>query len=156
MPFTPRLALSGLFAALVALTGCGGTESATDGDGTSALNATSTLPPPEVNFVVYDGTTQPAVIAGCTEPTCFGAADGSDPTPGTGVVTNAKNNIGWMVAGGMKGAVYLYVDGKRATSVRPPKLLVWSATPGTHTLQTMAYSSDGVAGWSPTLTITAQ
>src|SRR2546425_1129464 len=69
-----------------------------------------TLAAPLVQFVVYDGTTLPAtVIAGCSEPTCMGMADGSDPTPGTGTVTHAKNNVGWMVAGGnSKGAVYLY------------------------------------------------
>jgi hypothetical protein len=33
---------------------------------------------------------------------------------------------------------------------------VWSATMGTHTLQTMAYNADGVAGWSPQLTISRQ
>ena len=118
--------------------------------------ALETLPPPQVEFMVWDGTTT-TVYAGCTESTCFGWADGSDPTPGTGYVTHAKDNIGWSVAGGAaKGSIYLYVDGKKVTSARPGKLLVWSATMGTHTLQAMAYNADGVAGWSPTLTITRQ
>jgi len=114
-----------------------------------------TLLPPQVEFMVWDGTT--SVFAGCTEPTCFGWADGSDSTPGTGYVTHAKNNIGWSVAGGTpKGSIYLYVDGQKATSARPGRLLVWSATAGTHTLQAMAYNADGVAGWSPMLTISRQ
>src|SRR5438045_6868487 len=71
-----------------------------------------TLPPPQVEFMVWDGTT--TTFAGCTEPTCFGYADGSNPTPGTGYVTHAKNNIGWSVAGGSaKGSIYLYVDGQK-------------------------------------------
>jgi hypothetical protein len=114
-----------------------------------------TLPPPLVEFDVFDGTTM--VIAGCTEPTCFGLADGSNPTPGTGYVTHAKNNVGWSVSGGSaKGSIYLYVDGQKVTSARPGRLLVWSATMGTHTLQAMAYNADGVAGWSPTLTLSRQ
>jgi hypothetical protein len=114
-----------------------------------------TLPPPLVEFDVFDGTTM--VIAGCTEPTCFGLADGSNPTPGTGYVTHAKNNVGWSVSGGSaKGSIYLYVDGQKVTSARPGRLLVWSATMGTHTLQAMAYNADGVAGWSPTLTVSRQ
>ena len=116
---------------------------------------TETLPPPQVEFMVWDGTTK--VFAGCSEPTCFGFADGSDPTPGTGYVTHGKNNIGWSVAGGSaKGSIYLYVDGQKVASARPGRLLVWSATMGTHTLQTMAYNADGVAGWSPQLTISRQ
>ena len=123
---------------------------------TNSAPTAETLPPPQVEFMVWDGTTT-TVIAGCSEPTCFGYADGSDPTPGTGYVTHAKNNIGWSVAGGAaKGSIYLYVDGKKAASARPGRLLVWSATMGTHTLQTMAYNADGVAGWSPTLTISRQ
>ena len=116
------------------------------------------LPAPQVNFVVYDGTTLPAtVIAGCSEPTCMGAMDGSDPTPGTGYVTHPKNNVGWMVSGGTsRGSVYLYVDGQKATSARSGKLLVWSAAMGTHTLQVMAYNADGIAGWSPAVTISRQ
>jgi len=114
-----------------------------------------TLPPPQVEFMVWDGTT--TTIAGCTEPTCFGWADGSNPTPGTGYVSHPKNNIGWSVSGGAaKGSIYLYVDGQKATSARPGRLLVWTATMGTHTLQAVAYNADGVAGWSPTLTISRQ
>jgi hypothetical protein len=114
-----------------------------------------TLPPPQVEFMVWDGTT--SVFAGCSEPTCFGFSDGSDPTPGTGYVTHAKNNVGWSVAGGSaKGSIYLYVDGQKVASARPGRLLVWSATTGSHTLQTMAYNADCVAGWSPTLTISRQ
>jgi hypothetical protein len=123
---------------------------------TNSAPAAETLPAPQVEFMVWDGTTT-AVFAGCTEPTCFGWADGSDPTPGTGYVTHAKNNVGWSVSGGTsKGSIYLYVDGQKAASARPGRLLVWSATAGTHTLQAMAYNADGVAGWSPTLTISRQ
>src|SRR5438105_1539568 len=66
---------------------------------TNSSVTAETLPPPQVEFMLWDGTTT-TTIAGCTEPTCFGYADGSDPTPGTGYVTHAKNNIGWSVAGG--------------------------------------------------------
>jgi hypothetical protein len=120
---------------------------------TDSAPTSEALPPPQVEFVVYDGTTM--VIAGCTEPTCFGLADGSNPTPGTGYVTHAKNNVGWSVSGGSaKGSIYLYVDGQKVTSARPGKLLVWSVTAmGTHTLQAMAYNADGVAGWSPLVSI---
>jgi hypothetical protein len=122
---------------------------------TNSSPTPDTLPPPQVEFMVWDGSTQ--VFAGCSEPTCFGWADGSDPTPGTGYVTHAKNNIGWSVAGGTaKGSVYLYVDGKKVASARPGRLLVWSASMGTHTLQVMAYNADGVAGYSPSLTISRQ
>ena len=122
---------------------------------TNSSPTPETLLPPQVEFMVWDGTT--TTIAGCTEPTCFGYADGSDPTPGTGYVTHAKNNIGWSVAGGSaKGSIYLYVDGQKAASARPGRLLVWSATMGTHTLQAMAYNADGLVGWSPTLTISRQ
>jgi hypothetical protein len=114
-----------------------------------------TLPAPQVEFMVWDGST--TVFAGCSDPTCFGWADGSDLTPGTGYVTHAKNNIGWSVAGGTsKGSIYLYVDGQKVASARPGRLLVWSAQMGSHTLQTMAYNADGVAGWSPKLTISRQ
>jgi len=58
--------------------------------------------------------------------------------------------------GSAKGSIYLYVDGQKATSARPGRLLVWSATMGTHTLQAMAFNADGVAGWSPELTITRE
>ena len=117
--------------------------------------AAETLPAPLVEFMVWDGTTK--VFAACSEPTCFGFSDGSDPTPGTGYVTHAKNNIGWSVAGGAaKGSIYLYADGQKVASARPGRLLVWSAPMGTHTLQTMAYNADGVAGWSPTLTVSRQ
>ena len=124
---------------------------------TDSAPTTETLPTPQVEFMVWDGTTT-TTIAGCTEPTCFGYADGSNPTPGTGYVTHAKNNIGWSVAGGSaKGSIYLYVDGQKVTSARPGKLLVWSVTAmGSHTLQAMAFNADGVAGWSPTLTISRQ
>ena len=123
---------------------------------TNSLPSAETLPPPQVEFMVWDGTTT-TTIAGCTDPTCFGWADGTDPTPGTGYVTHAKNNIGWSVSGGSaKGSIYLYVDGQKATSARPGRLLVWSATMGTHTLQAMAFNADGVAGWSPELTITRE
>jgi hypothetical protein len=123
---------------------------------TDSSPTATTLPPPQVEFMVWDGTTN-TTIAGCTEPTCFGYADGSNPTPGTGYVTHAKNNIGWSVAGGSaKGSIYLYVDGQKVTSARPGRLLVWSATMGTHTLQAMAYNADGEAGWSPTLTLSRQ
>ena len=109
---------------------------------------------PQVEFVVWDGTTTTS-IAGCTEPTCFGWANGSDETPGTGYVTHAKNNIGWSVAGGApKGSIYLYVNGQKVASARPGRLLVWSAPMGTHSVQAVAYNSAGVAGWSDTLTIT--
>jgi len=122
---------------------------------TNSAPTGETLPPPQVEFMVWDGTT--TVFAGCSEPTCFGWADGSDSTPGTGYVTHAKNNIGWSVAGGTpKGSIYLYVDGQKVGSARPGRLLVWSAAMGTHTLQTMAYNADGVAGWSPALTISRQ
>src|SRR3954451_17907214 len=84
---------------------------------TNSAPTAETLPPPQVEFMVWDGTT--TVFAGCTDPTCFGWADGSDPTPGTGYVTHAKNNIGWSVSGGAaKGSIYLYVDGQKATSAR--------------------------------------
>jgi len=123
---------------------------------TNSSPTAETLPPPQAEFMLWDGTTT-TTIAGCTEPTCFGYADGSDPTPGTGYVTHAKNNIGWSVAGGSaKGSIYLYVDGQKVASARPGRLLVWSATMGTHTLQAMAYNADGVVGWSPTLTISRQ
>jgi len=124
---------------------------------TNSSPTSETLPPPQVEFMVWDGTTT-TVIAGCTDPYCFGYADGSNPNPGTGDVTHAKNNIGWSVAGGSaKGSIYLYVDGQKVASARPGKLLVWSVTTmGTHTLQTMAYNADGVAGWSPQLTISRQ
>lgn len=122
---------------------------------TNSAPAAETLPPPLVEFMVWDGTS--TVFAGCSDPTCFGWSDGSDPTPGTGYVTHAKNNVGWSVSGGSaKGSIYLYVDGQKATSARPGRLLVWSATMGTHTLQAMAFNADGVAGWSPTLTISRQ
>ena len=123
---------------------------------TNSLPSAETLPPPQVEFMVWDGTTTTS-IAGCTDPTCFGWADGTDATPGTGYVTHAKNNVGWSVSGGSaKGSIYLYVDGQKATSARPGRLLVWSATMGTHTLQAMAFNADGVAGWSPELTITRE
>jgi len=122
---------------------------------TDSLPTAETLPPPQVEFMVWDGTT--TVFAGCSEPTCFGWSDGSDPTPGTGYVTHAKNNIGWSVAGGTtKGSVYLYVDGQKVASARPGRLLVWSASMGTHTLYVMTYNADGAAGQSPTLTISRQ
>jgi len=122
---------------------------------TNSSPSAETLPPPQVEFMVWDGTS--TTFAGCSEPTCFGWADGSDMTPGTGYVTHSKNNIGWSVSGGAaKGAIYLYVDGQKVASARPGRLLVWSAAMGTHTLQTMAYNADGVAGWSPTLTIGRQ
>ena len=122
---------------------------------TDSAPTAETLPAPQVEFMVWDGTT--TVIAGCSEPTCFGWADGSNPTPGTGYVTHNKNNIGWSVAGGTpKGSIYLYVDGQKVASARPGRLLVWSVTTGTHMLQTMAFNADGVAGWSPTLTISRQ
>ena len=122
---------------------------------TDSAPTAETLPAPDVDFVVWDGTT--TTIAGCTEPTCFGFADGSDPTPGTGYVTHAKNNLGWSVGGGTsKGVVYLYVDGQKAASARPGRAMVWSATMGTHTLQMTTYNADGVAGWSPQLTISRQ
>ena len=122
----------------------------------NSMSTAGTLPPPQVEFMVWDGTTT-TTVAGCTEPTCFGYADGSDPTPGTGYVTHAKDNIGWSVAGGSaKGSIYLYVDGQKVASARPGRLLVWSATMGTHTLQAMAFNADGVAGWSPTLTLSRQ
>jgi hypothetical protein len=164
MQIAYRAAMSGLVAVLVVAAGCGGQSSLEQGaagasSATSELNATtSTLPPPVVEFVVYDGTTLPAtVIAGCSEPTCMGAADGTNPTPGTGTVTNSKNNVGWMVSGGdPKGAVYLYVDGRKVASARSTKLLVWSASAGAHTLQTMAYNTEGVAGWSAPVSITAE
>ena len=121
----------------------------------NSLPAAETLPAPDVDFVVWDGTSM--TIAGCTEPTCFGFADGTDTTPGTGYVTHAKNNLGWSASGGTsKGAVYLYVDGQKAASARPGRALVWSATMGTHTLQVMTFNADGVAGWSPQLTISRQ
>ena len=119
---------------------------------TNSLPSAETLPSPQVEFMVWDGST--TVYAGCSEPTCFGWSDGSDPTPGTGYVTHTKNNVGWSVAGGTsKGSVYLYVDGQKVASARPGRLLVWSASMGTHTLKVMAYNADGVAGWSPELTI---
>ena len=122
---------------------------------TNSSPTAETLPPAQVEFMVWDGST--TVFAGCSEPTCFGWADGSDLTPGTGYVTHAKNNIGWSVAGGTtKGSIYLYVDGQKVASARPGRLLVWSAQMGTHTVQTMAYNADGVAGWSPKLTISRQ
>jgi hypothetical protein len=122
---------------------------------TNSLPSAETLPPPQVEFMVWDGST--TVFAGCSEPTCFGWSDGSDPTPGTGYVTHAKNNVGWSVAGGTtKGSVYLYVDGQKVASARPGKLLVWSASMGTHSLKVMAFNADGVAGYSPTLTISRQ
>ena len=122
---------------------------------TNSEPTAETLPAPDVDFVVWDGTT--TTIAGCTEPTCFGFADGSDPTPGTGYVTHAKNNLGWSVGGGTaKGSVYLYVDGQKVASARPGRALVWSATMGSHKLQMMTYNADGVAGWSSTLTIRRQ
>ena len=123
---------------------------------TNSLPTAETLPAPQVEFMVWDGTTT-TTIAGCSEPTCFGWADGTDPTPGTGYVTHAKNNIGWAVSGGTsKGSVYLSVDGQKAASARPGRLLVWSATMGTHSLQVMTFNADGVAGWSPTVTISRQ
>lgn len=124
---------------------------------TNSLASSSTLPPPQVEFMVWDGTTT-TTIAGCTDPTCFGWADGSNPDPGTGYVIHSKNNIGWSVSGGTaKGSIYLYVDGQKAASARPGRLLVWSVTAmGTHTLQAMAFNADGVAGWSPTLTISRE
>ena len=124
---------------------------------TNSSPTSETLPPPQVEFMVWDGTNT-TVIAGCSEPTCFGYADGSNPNPGTGDVTHNKNNVGWSVSGGSaKGSIYLYVDGQKVASARPGKLLVWSVnTMGTHTLQTMAYNADGVAGWSPQLTISRQ
>ena len=122
---------------------------------TNSAPTAETLLPPDVDFLVFDGTT--TTIAGCSEPTCFGFADGSNATPGTGYVTHAKNNVGWSVGGGAaKGSVYLYVDGQKAASARPGKLLVWSAGMGTHTLYVMTYNADGVAGYSPTLTISRQ
>ena len=122
---------------------------------TNSLPTPDALPAPQVEFVVYDGTTM--VIAGCSEPTCFGSADGTNPNPGTGYVTHSKNNIGWSVSGGSaKGSIYLYVDNQKVASARSGRLLVWSATMGTHTLYTMAYNADGVPGYSPTVTISRQ
>jgi hypothetical protein len=122
---------------------------------TDSAPTSEALPPPQVEFVVYDGTTM--VIAGCSEPTCFGSADGSNPNPGTGYVTHAKNNVGWSASGGTsKGSIYLYDNGQKVASARPGKLLIWSATMGTHTLQVMTFNADGVAGWSPQVSISRQ
>jgi hypothetical protein len=122
---------------------------------TNSAPTTETLPAPQVEFMVWNGTT--TTFAGCSEPTCFGWADGSDPTPGTGYVTYGKNNVGWSASGGTsKGSVYLYDNGQKVASARPGRLLVWSASMGTHTLQVMTFNADGVAGWSPQLTISRQ
>ena len=120
---------------------------------TNSAPTSETLPAPQVEFMVWDGTTT-TVFAACSEPTCFGWADGSDPTPGTGYVTHQKNNVGWSVAGGTpKGSIYLYANGQKVASARPGRLLVWNAPMGTHTLKAMAYNADGVAGWSPEVTV---
>jgi hypothetical protein len=108
-------------------------------------------PAPLVEIVVYDGTSLPAtVVAGCSEPDCMGYGG-----PVTGAVTHTKNYVGWSVSGeASRKPTYLYVDGKQVSSARTGKLLVWSPTTvGPHTLQGMAYNSDGVAGWSTPLTI---
>ena len=121
---------------------------------TNSAPTSATGAPPLIEIVVYDGATLPAtVVAGCSEVDCMGYAG-----PLTGTVTHPKNNVGWSVAGGnSRGSIYLYVDGQKVTSARSTKLLVWSgASAGSHVLQAMAYSPDGVAGWSTPLTITAQ
>jgi hypothetical protein len=122
---------------------------------TNSAPTTETLPPPQLEFMVWNGTT--TTFAACSEPTCFGWADGSDPTPGTGDVTYAKNNVGWSASGGTsKGSVYLYDNGQKVASARPGRLLLWSASMGTHTLQVMTFNADGVAGWSPQVTVSRQ
>jgi len=120
---------------------------------TNSSPVPDTLAAPTVEIVVYDGTTQPAVVAGCSAPDCMGWTG-----PVTGTVTHPKNNVGWMVGGGTsKGTTALYVDGQKVATARSNRLLVWSVTsPGSHVLQGMAYNADGVAGWSAPLTITAQ
>src|SRR5262245_54981483 len=106
------------------------------------VDATSpTIAAPQVEIVVYDGTTLPAtVVAGCAEPDCMGYGGAL-----TGTVTHSKNYVGWSVAGGdPRGRIYLYVDGQYATSARSGRLLVWSTgnlSAGPHTLEAVAYNS---------------
>lgn len=153
---TARRTMNAMFGAAMLLA-----AGSTFGDEIVVINsapAAETLPAPLVEIAVYDGTTLPAtVIAGCSEPTCMGLADGSDPTPGTGTVTHPKNYVGWSAAGAAsRASVYLYVDGKKVASARSTKLLVWSvSTLGAHTVQAMTHNADGVEGWSPPVTITA-
>lgn len=115
-----------------------------------------TIGPPQVNFAVYDGS---GIIAGCTDPTCFGKTDGTNPNPGTGTVTHDQNNVGWSVSGNIKGSVVLYVDGVKAqgkgASARPGSLLVWNVKDaGPHKLVVKAEGTDGKVGVSKELTIT--
>src|SRR5947199_4172242 len=90
--------------------------------------AMAALPPPLIEIVVCDGTAC-TTVAGCSEPDCLGLR----PTA-TGVVTNARNYVGWGVSGGNpKKPVYLYVDGRQVSSARTGKLLMWSpSTVGPH------------------------
>ncbi len=121
-------------------------------------STTTTGIAPNVEIIVYDGTSQPAVIAGCSAADCLGYAPAGTTLPyGTGTVTNPKNYVGWAVGGGDPSiAVYLYVDGKSVAAVKSLKMFTWSVhniPAGPHNVQALAYASDGTAGWSAPLTI---
>jgi len=113
--------------------------------------------PPYVEIVVYDGTTLPGVIAGCSAADCVGTVGGLTLPIGTGTVTHTKNYVGWGVSSGDGHGVTLFVDGKSVASVRTNKLVTWSVNnvqAGPHNVQAVAYAPDGTPGWSAPLTIT--
>ena len=113
--------------------------------------------PPYVEIVVYDGTTLPGTIAGCSAADCVGTVGGQTLPIGTGTVTHLKNYVGWGVSGGDGHGVTLFVDGKSVASVRTNKLVTWSVNnvhTGPHNVQAVAYAPDGTPGWSVPLTIT--
>jgi hypothetical protein len=124
-------------------------------DGSAPEAAAGT--PPYVEIVVYDGTTLPGIIAGCSAADCVGTVGGQTLPIGTGTVTHSKNYVGWGVSGGDGHGVTLVVDGKSVASVRTNKLVTWSVNniaAGPHNVQAVAYAPDGTPGWSAPLTIT--
>jgi len=128
------------------------------GGGPGGGSGGGTLPPPFVEIVIYDGTAVPATtLVACSEPDCLGFS--LPPDEWTWEVTEPQNNVAWSVANwaNTKGRITLYVDGKAVSSARSGGLLVWSTTGlanGPHTVQAVAYNSQGTAGWSTPLTIT--
>jgi len=106
---------------------------------------------PFVEIVVYDGTTLPGIVAGCSDPMCMGYGGAQ-----TGTVTHSKNYVGWLISGADT-PVALYVDGKSVAQVKQNKLITWSVgnlAAGPHNVQALAHAADGTPGWSAPMTIT--
>ena len=153
--------LATLSLALVTVVGLGfaGTQAGAAGKGQGGSpGGSSTLPPPLVEIVIYDGTAAPATtLVACSELDCLGWS--LPPDQWTWEVTYPQNNVGWAVSGGdPRGRIYLYVDDKLVGRARSNELLTWSTTGlasgSQHTVQAMAYNQNGVPGWSTPLTIT--